>query len=148
MSKFFGGRSDSDSSSDSSSDSEPEIQVDSGLSPTRNSPVKTMNFLQIQKKPTTRVNAAFLFSDDEEDEKRVVRSAKEKRWVALELRNFWEIIEIIIRYAAIYSNIKTIKNCKKTKDFNQMLSSFEDLQKNFEKAKPVIAKEENGITPR
>ena len=29
-----------------------------------------------------------------------------------------------------------------------MLSSFEDLQKNFEKAKPVIAKEKNGITPR
>ena len=57
MSKFFGGRSDSDSSSDSSSDSEPEIQI--------------------QKKPTTRVNAAFLFSDDEEDEKRVVRTAKE-----------------------------------------------------------------------
>ena len=52
------------------------------------------------------------------------------------------------RYAAIYANIKTIKNCKKTKDFNQMLSSFEDLQKNFEKAKPVIAKEKNGITPR
>ena len=41
--------------------------------------VKTINSLQIQKKPTTRVNAAFLFSDDEEDEKRVVRSAKEKR---------------------------------------------------------------------
>ena len=71
-----------------------------------------------------------MFSDDETDEKRVVRSAKEKR------------------YEALYANIKTIKNCKKTKDFNQMLSSFEDLQKNFEKAKPVIAKEENGITPR
>jgi len=110
MSKFFGGRSDSDTSSDSETDSEPEIQI--------------------KTKPTTRVNAAFLFSDDEADEKRVVRSAKEKR------------------YEAIYGNIKTIKNCRKTKDFNQMLSSFEDLQKNFDKAKPVIAKEENGVTPR
>ena len=71
-----------------------------------------------------------MFSDDETDEKRVVRSAKEKR------------------YEALYANIKTIKNCKKTKDFNQMLSSFEELQKNFDKAKPIIAKEENGVTPR
>ena len=29
-----------------------------------------------------------------------------------------------------------------------MLSTFEDLQKNFDKAKPIIAKEENGVTPR
>ena len=80
MSKFFGGRSDSDSSSDSSSDSEPEIQVDpGGFLSSKVPPVKTIIFLQIQKKPTTRVNAAFLFSDDEEDEKRVVRTAKEKR---------------------------------------------------------------------
>jgi len=111
MSKFFGGRSDSDSSSESESSSDEEIQV--------------------QKKPQQRINpAAFLFSDDEADEKRVVRSAKEKR------------------YEALYANIKTIKNCRKTKDFNQMLSSFEELQKNFEKAKPIIAKEENGVTPR
>ena len=52
------------------------------------------------------------------------------------------------RYEALFGNIKIIKNCKKTKDFNQMLSSFEDLQKNFEKAKPIIKKEENGVTPR
>ena len=52
------------------------------------------------------------------------------------------------RYGALDANIKIIKNCKKTKDFNQMLSSFEDLQKNFDKAKPIIAKEENGVTPR
>merc|ERR1712018_108726 len=29
-----------------------------------------------------------------------------------------------------------------------MLSSFEELQKNFDKAKPIIAKKENGVTPR
>merc|ERR1719264_2188002 len=90
MSKFFGGRSDSESSSESESSSDEEIQ-------------------EVRKKPQ-RVNpAAFLFSDDEGDEKRIVRSAKEKR------------------YEALYGNIKIIKNCKKTKDFNQMLSSFEDL---------------------
>ena len=88
-------------------------------------------FLQVQKKPQQRVNAAaYLFSDDETDEKRVVRSAKEKR------------------YEALFEKIKTIKNCKKTKDFSQMLSSFEDLQKAFDKAKPIIAKEEKGVTPR
>ena len=88
-------------------------------------------FCQAPKKTQQRINpASFLFSDDETDEKRVVRSAKEKR------------------YEALYANIKTIKNCKKTKDFNQMLSSFEELQKNFDKAKPIIAKEENGVTPR
>ena len=77
------------------------------------------------RKKTQKINpAAFLFSDDEGDEKRIVRSAKEKR------------------YEALFGNIKIIKNCKKTKDFNQMLSSFEDLQKNFEKAKPIIKKEE------
>jgi len=111
MSKFFGGRSDSDSSSESESSSEDEQ-------------------IQVQKKPQRINAAALLFSDDETDEKRVVRSAKEKR------------------YEALYANIKTIKNCKKTKDFNQMLSSYEELQKNFEKAKPIIAKEENGVTPR
>lgn len=111
MSKFFGGRSDSESSSESESSSDEEIQ-------------------EVRKKPQKINPAAFLFSDDEGDEKRIVRSAKEKR------------------YEALFGNIKIIKNCKKTKDFNQMLSSFEDLQKNFEKAKPIIKKEENGVTPR
>ena len=88
------------------------------------------DFQEIRKKPQKINPAAFLFSDDEGDEKRVVRSAKEKR------------------YEALFGNIKTIKNCKKTRDFNQMLSSFTDLQTNFDKAKPIIKKEENGVTPR
>merc|ERR1712128_386040 len=74
--------------------------------------------------------AAILFSDDEGDDKRVVRSAKEKR------------------YEALYTIIKTIRNSKKIKDFNKMLTSYEDLLKAFDKAKPVIAKEEGGVTPR
>ena len=63
------------------------------------------------------------FSDDEGDDKRVVRSAKEKR------------------FEALYSIIKTIRNSMKIKDFNKMLSSYEELLKAFDKAKPVIVKE-------
>ena len=88
--------------------------------------------LQPQKKTTGRAigGAAFLFSDDESDDKRVVRSAKEKR------------------YETLYTIIKSIRNSKKIKDFNKMLSSYEELVKAFEKSKPVIMKEENGVTPR
>lgn len=72
----------------------------------------------------------FTFSDDEEEVKRVVRSAKEKR------------------YEELTNIIKQIRNYKKIKDMSSMLNSFEDLQKAFVKAAPVIAKEENGQTPR
>ncbi|BES92207.1 Eukaryotic translation initiation factor 3 subunit G-1 [Nesidiocoris tenuis] len=74
--------------------------------------------------------AAFAFSDDEEDTKRVVRSAKEKR------------------YEELTNNIKQIRNHKKIKDMSSLLSSFEDLQRAYQKAIPVIQKEENGATPR
>jgi len=111
MSKFFGGRSDSESSSSEESSSDEELQV--------------------QKKPQRQINAAaILFSDDEADDKRVVRSTKEKR------------------YEALFNIIKNIRNSKKIKDFNKMLSSFEELLKAFDKAKPVIAKEEKGVVPR
>lgn len=70
------------------------------------------------------------FSDDEEEVKRVVRSAKEKR------------------YEELTNIIKQIRNFKKIKDMSSMLSSFEDLQKAHTKALPVISKEEGGQTPR
>jgi len=112
MSKFFGGRSDSESSSESEASSDEEVQV------------------QNNKRAPRQINAAaILFSDDETDDKRVVRSAKEKR------------------YETLFNIIKTIRNSKKIKDFNKMLSSFEDLLKAFEKAKPVIKKEDKGIVP-
>ncbi|XP_023337712.1 eukaryotic translation initiation factor 3 subunit C isoform X1 [Eurytemora carolleeae] len=47
----------------------------------------------------------------------------------------------------MFNLIKSIRNSKKIKDFNKMLTSFEDLLKAFEKAKPVIAKEEKGVIP-
>lgn len=70
------------------------------------------------------------FSDDEEEVKRVVRSAKEKR------------------YEELTNIIKQIRNYKKIKDMSSMLTSFEDLQKAYMKALPVISKEEGGQTPR
>jgi len=102
MSKFFAANSDSDSSS-SESESENE---------------------QVEFKAPN-----FMFSDDEEDTKRVVRSAKDKR------------------YEQLNGIIKNIRNSKKIKDFNKMETSFMELTKAYEKAKPVVAKEESG-TPR
>lgn len=101
MSRFFATGSDSDS--DSSSEEE-----------------------QIIRQPVT----AFTFSDEEEDTKRIVRSAKEKR------------------YEEITNLIKQIRNFKKNKDMSSLLSSFEDLMRAYTKALPVISKEENGLTPR
>ena len=69
-------------------------------------------------------------SDDEEETKRVVRSAREKR------------------YEALNQIIHNIRNSKKIKDFTKMETGFVDLTKAFDKAKPVIEKEENGVTPR
>lgn len=81
---------------------------------------------QIQRAPA----ATFTFSDDDEDPKRVVRSTKEKR------------------YEELSNVIKQIRNFKKIKDMSSMLSSFEDLTRAYNKALPVISKEENGQTPR
>lgn len=81
---------------------------------------------QVQRAPA----ATFAFSDDEEDPKRVVRSTKEKR------------------YEELTNLIKQIRNYKKIKDMSSMLSSFEDLMRAYNKALPVISKEENGLTPR
>ncbi|RZF36351.1 hypothetical protein LSTR_LSTR008832 [Laodelphax striatellus] len=84
-----------------------------------------------EEEPTPRAPApAFTFSDEEEDTKRVVRSAKEKR------------------YEDLMNTIKQIRNFKKIKDMSSMLSSFEDLMRAYTKAIPVINKEENGVTPR
>ncbi|XP_030380968.1 eukaryotic translation initiation factor 3 subunit C [Scaptodrosophila lebanonensis] len=102
MSRFFANGSDSESES-----SEEEVQA-----------------------PNFNKAAAFQFSDDEEEVKRVVRSTKEKR------------------YENLTSIIKTIRNHKKIKDMSSILTSFEDLTRAYQKALPVISKEENGVTPR
>ncbi|XP_051163189.1 eukaryotic translation initiation factor 3 subunit C isoform X1 [Leptopilina boulardi] len=81
---------------------------------------------QIQRAPA----AAFTFSDEEEEQKRVVRSTKEKR------------------YEEITNLIKLIRNYKKIRDMSSMLTSFEDLMRAYQKALPVVMKEESGQTPR
>lgn len=81
---------------------------------------------QIQRAPA----AAFTFSDEEEEQKRVVRSTKEKR------------------YGDILNHIKLIRNHKKNKDVDPVLTDFENLKKAYEKASAVIQKEERGQTPR
>src|SRR5690606_16755135 len=71
------------------------------------------------------------FSDDEEEVKRVVRSAKEKHYEELD------------------NIIKLLRNHKKIKDVAKMLSGFEDLTRAFQKAKSsVIDKEEGGRIPK
>lgn len=62
--------------------------------------------------------------------KRVVRSQKEKR------------------YEDLSNLIKSIRNHRKIKDMASILQSFEDLTRAYQKALPVISKEENGVTPR
>ncbi|XP_035212383.1 eukaryotic translation initiation factor 3 subunit C-like [Stegodyphus dumicola] len=105
MSRFFATGSESESES-SSSEEEPIPQKAQGIT------------------------GAFTFSDEEEETKRVVRSAREKRYE--------ELIEII----------KLIKNHKKIKDMSKLWTSFENLTRAFTKARPVIEKEENGNIPK
>ncbi|XP_063388590.1 eukaryotic translation initiation factor 3 subunit C [Cydia fagiglandana] len=76
------------------------------------------------------VAPVYTFSDDEEETKRVVRSMKEKRYEELD------------------GIIHNIRNHRKIKDFSSALASFEELQKAYTRAAPVVAKEENGIAPR
>ncbi|XP_063867865.1 eukaryotic translation initiation factor 3 subunit C-like [Scylla paramamosain] len=85
---------------------------------------------EILLEPPGISSSVFVFSEDEDETKRVVRSAKEKRYE--ELKNI----------------IKNIKNYKKNKDMASLLSSFEDVCRAYSKALPVVQKEEGGRTPR
>lgn len=84
-----------------------------------------------EDEPVVRAPApVYTFSDDEEETKRVVRSMKEKRYEELE------------------GIIHSIRNHRKIKDFSSALASFEELQKAYTRAAPVVQKEENGVAPR
>ncbi|KAG7325491.1 hypothetical protein KOW79_011807 [Hemibagrus wyckioides] len=100
MSRFFATGSDSESEESSSTD---EI-----------APKAT---------GTTFNKQALLLSDDEEDTKRVVRSAKDKRFE--ELTNL----------------IKTIRNAMKIRDMAKCLEEFEQLCRAFLKSKAIVDKE-------
>uniref|UniRef100_A0A4W5N9A4 Eukaryotic translation initiation factor 3 subunit C n=1 Tax=Hucho hucho TaxID=62062 RepID=A0A4W5N9A4_9TELE len=104
MSRFFATGSDSESESSSSADE---------ITP---------------KAPgTTFTKQSLLLSDDEEDTKRVVRSAKDKRFE--ELTNL----------------IKTIRNAMKIRDMSKCLEEFEQLCRAFLKSKTIVDKE--GVPP-
>ncbi|XP_054155499.1 eukaryotic translation initiation factor 3 subunit C-like [Oppia nitens] len=97
------------------------------LSETESSEEESDEEVGLQNKTTA---VAYSFSDDEEEAKRIVRSAREKR------------------YEELHTIIKQIRNHKKIKDISKLLTSFENLDKAFKKAKPVIDKEESGATPK
>jgi len=98
MSRFFATGLDSDS--DTSSSDEETIQ-----------------------KPVAVTATKTLFSDSEEETKRVVRSAKDKRYE--------EIREIIYK----------LRNHKKIKDMSKILTDFEDLGRAYDKARKVVERE-------
>lgn len=52
------------------------------------------------------------------------------------------------RYEELSNIIKSIRNHKKIKDIGSMLSSYEDFTRAYQKAQPVILKEERGIIPK
>lgn len=99
MSRFFATGSDSESEESSSADE---------IAP---------------KAPGTTFKQTLLLSDDEEDTKRVVRSAKDKRFE--ELTNY----------------IKTIRNAMKIRDMSKCLEEFEQLCRAFTKSKNIVDKE-------
>lgn len=99
MSRFFATGSDSESEESSSADE---------LTP---------------KAPGTTFKQSLLLSDDEEDTKRIVRSAKDKRFE--ELTNL----------------IKTIRNAMKIRDMAKCLEEFEQLCRAFLKSKNIVDKE-------
>uniref|UniRef100_A0A8C5BF97 Eukaryotic translation initiation factor 3 subunit C n=1 Tax=Gadus morhua TaxID=8049 RepID=A0A8C5BF97_GADMO len=103
MSRFFATGSDSESEESSSADE---------ITPKTSGP----NFRQ-----------SLLLSDDEEDTKRVVRSAKDKRFE--ELTNL----------------IKTIRNAMKIRDMAKCLEEFDQLCRAFLKSKTIVDKE--GVPP-
>lgn len=103
MSRFFATGSDSESEESSSADE---------ITP---------------KAPGATFKQSLLLSDDEEDTKRVVRSAKDKRFE--ELTNL----------------IKTIRNAMKIRDMAKCLEEFEQLCRAFLKSKTIVDKE--GVPP-
>lgn len=100
MSKFFQ-QGSSDSSSESSDDEVPEVQ-----------------------KPKVPIGRDFNFpSDSEDEEKRVVRAHKDKKFDELKNR------------------VKNIRNAKNNRDIKSVLSEFEELVKSYDRSKTVFARQ-------
>jgi len=82
---------------------------------------------EIQQRPKTsaptRTSAFQGFSDDEDDTKRVVKSAKDKR------------------YEILQTTIKGMRNSMKINDIAKIQTEYENLTKEYDKAKTVVEKE-------
>lgn len=103
MSRFFIGAGDSDSESES-------VKSEEESAPKA-----------AQRRPQIS------FSDDEEEEKRIVRSQKDKR--------FEELKDII----------RGVKNGQKIKDVVKVQDGFDALQRVFQKTKTILEKEKNEV---
>jgi translation initiation factor 3 subunit C len=100
MSRFFATASDSETETESSDGEE------------------------MAPKATVMGTKTFQWSDDEEDTKRVVRSAKDKRSVLIITSGNNFQLEFNTRFEEIESVIKTLKNHKKIKDMANVLSGY------------------------
>jgi len=79
--------------------------------------------IQLQKPKTSAPIRSYQFSDDEDDTKRVVKSAKDKRFENLQ------------------NTIKVIRNSMKITDIAKIETEYQNLTKEYEKAKVVVSKE-------
>jgi len=75
------------------------------------------------QKPAAPTSRVYQFSDDDDDVKRVVRSAKDKRFDILQ------------------SSIKNMRNSMKITDISKVQTEYENLTRDYDKSKAVIAKE-------
>jgi len=78
---------------------------------------------EIQRPKLTAPSRVYQFSDDEDDIKRVVRSAKDKRFDILQ------------------TTIKNMRNSMNINDIVKIQTEYENLTKDYEKSKVVIDKE-------
>ncbi|KAK4805167.1 hypothetical protein QYF61_025229 [Mycteria americana] len=86
-----------------------------------------------------------LLSEDEEDTKRVVRSAKDKRCGEGRGGEGWAAVGLTHgsphRFEELTNLIKTIRNAMKIRDVTKCLEEFELLGKAYGKAKSIVDKE-------
>jgi len=78
---------------------------------------------EVARPKLTAPSRVYQFSDDEDDTKRVVRSAKDKRFDILQ------------------NTIKSMRNSMNINDIAKIMTEYENLTKEYEKSKNVIAKE-------
>ncbi|XP_065663279.1 eukaryotic translation initiation factor 3 subunit C isoform X3 [Hydra vulgaris] len=78
---------------------------------------------EIQRPKANVPTRSYQFSDDEEDAKRVVRSAKDKKF---------EVLQV---------SLKSIRNSMKINDVVKIQTEYENLTKGYEKSKTIIQKE-------